>query len=95
LRDQFSSVAAKASYYLGDYYSIKKDFINAAKSFVDAATLYHEDSDLTGISLLRASEMAVAAGDIQTAEKMINLLEINFPSSGWLEEGKRNLEKNR
>ncbi len=95
LRGKYPSIAAKAVYYLGDYYSIKKDYTKAANYFVDAAALYPDDSDLTGVSLLRASEMSVAAGDFQTAEKMINLLEINFPYSGWLEEGRKNLEKNR
>ena len=95
LRNQYPFSAAKAVYYLGDYYSIKKEYVNAAKSFIDAASLYPEDKDLTGVSLLRAAEMAVAAGDIRTAKKMVNLLEINFPSSGWLEEGKKILEENR
>lgn len=95
LRDKYPFSAAKAVYYLGDYYSIKKEYVNAAKSFVDAAGLYPEDKDLTGVSLLRAAEMAVYAGDTKTAEKMVNLLEINFPSTGWLEEGKKILEENR
>ncbi|MCK5153967.1 MAG: tetratricopeptide repeat protein [Spirochaetales bacterium] len=95
LRDKFPFTAAKAVYYLGDYYSINKEYVNAAKSFVDAASLYPEDRDLTGVSLLRAAEMAIAAGDIYTAKKMVNLLEINFPSTGWLEEGKKILEENR
>jgi cellulose synthase operon protein C len=95
LKNQFKVSASKAVYYLGDYYSIRQDYINAAKSFVEAATLYPENADLTGVALLRASEMAVAAGDFQTAEKMVNLLEINFPSSQWLSEGKRILEENK
>lgn len=95
LRDEFPFSAAKAVYYLGDYYSINKEYIDAVKSFVDAASLYPEDRDLTGVSLLRAAEMAVAAGDIYTAKRMVNLLEINFPSTGWLEEGKKILEGNR
>jgi TolA-binding protein len=94
-RDQFPYSAAKALYYLGDYYLIKKEYVNAAKSFVEAAKLYPEDKDLTAISLLRAAEMSILAGDIKTAEKMVNLLEINFPSSEWLEEGNKLLEKNR
>ena len=95
LREQFPSSAARAVYYLGDYYSIKKEYVNAAKYFVDAASLNPSDRDLTGVSLLRATEMAVEAGDIFTAKKMLNLLEINFPSTGWLEEGKNILEGNR
>ncbi len=95
LREKYPFSAAKAVYYLGDYYSIKKEYVNAARSFVDAAGLYPEDKDLTGVSLLRAAEMAVFAGDTKTAEKMVNLLEINFPSTGWLEEGKKILEENR
>jgi len=93
LKDQYPYSAAKAIYYLGDFYSIKKEYANAAKSFISAASLYPEDKDLTGVSLLRAAEMAVAAEDIQTAKKMVNLLEINFPSTGWLEEGKKILEE--
>jgi len=95
LREQFPSSAAKAVYYLGDYYSIKKDYVSAAKYFVDAASLCPSNRDLTGVSLLRAAEMAIAAGDIYTAKKMVNLLEINFPSTGWLEEGKKILEEGR
>ena len=94
LSDQYPYSAARAVYYLGDYYSIKKEYVKAVKSFVEAASLYPEDRDLTGVSLLRAAEMAVAAGDMQSAEKMVNLLEINFPSTGWLEEGKKILEEN-
>ncbi len=95
LKKEFPSAAARAVYYLGDYYSIFKDYSNAAKSFVEAATLDPDNQDLTGVSLLRAAEMAVAVNDIKTAEKMINLLEINFPSSSWLQEGRKILEKYR
>ncbi len=88
LKKEFSSEAARAVYYLGDYYSIMKDYTNAAKSFVEAATLDPDNKDLTGVSLLKAAEMAAAAGDMKTAGKMVNLLEINFPSSSWLQEGR-------
>ncbi|MCK5199073.1 MAG: hypothetical protein KAR21_12015, partial [Spirochaetales bacterium] len=69
------------------------DYANAAKSFIDSATMYPENRDLMAVSLLRASEMAIAAGDRQTAVKMVNLLEINFPSSEWLKEGRMILER--
>ncbi len=92
LKEEFPSAAARAVYYLGDYYSIMKDYSNAAKSFVEAATLDPDNRDLTGVALLKASKMAIAANDIKTAEKMVNLLEINFPSSSWLQEGRKILE---
>ncbi|MCD6397430.1 MAG: tetratricopeptide repeat protein [Spirochaetaceae bacterium] len=95
LKKDFPSIAARAVYYLGDYYSIMKDYTNAAKSFVEAATLDPKNQDLTGVSLLKAAEMAVAAGDIKTAEKMVNLLEINFPSSSWLQEGRTIMEMHK
>ncbi|MCK5198247.1 MAG: hypothetical protein KAR21_07845, partial [Spirochaetales bacterium] len=74
-------------------YFLQRDFTNAAKSFIDAATIYPENRDLMAVSLLRAAEMAIAAGDRQTAVKMVNLLEINFPSSEWLKEGRTILER--
>ncbi len=93
LRDKYPASASKAVYYLGDYYFLKKDYANAAKSFIDAATIYPENRDLMAVSMLRAAEMAIAAGDRQTAVKMVNLLEINFPSSEWLKEGQMILER--
>lgn len=92
-RNKYPRSAGKAVYYLGDYYFLQKDYTNAAKSFIDAATIYPENRDLMAVSLLRASEMAIAAGDRQTAVKMVNLLEINFPSSEWLKEGQMLLER--
>ena len=93
LRDEHPDSAGRAVYYLGDYYFLQKDYTNAANSFIDAATIYPENRDLMAVSLLRASEMAITAGDMQTAVRMVRLLEINFPSSQWLEEGKMILEK--
>ncbi len=93
LSDKYPASASKAVYYLGDYYFLKKDYANAAKSFIDAATIYPENRDLMAVSMLRAAEMAIAAGDRQTAVKMVNLLEINFPSSEWLKEGQMILER--
>ena len=95
LKDSYPRSAAKAVYYLGDYYFLQNDYTNAAKSFIAAATIYPENRDLMAVSLLRASEMAIAAGDRQTAVKMVNLLEINFPSSEWLKEGRTILEKTK
>ncbi|MCK5197614.1 MAG: tetratricopeptide repeat protein, partial [Spirochaetales bacterium] len=76
LKDKYPDSAGRAVYYLGDYYFLQKDYTNAANSFIDAATIYPENRDLMAVSLLRASEMAIAAGDRQTAVRMVRLLEI-------------------
>ncbi len=93
LRDKYPSPASRALYYLGEFYFLGKDYSRAAKSYLDAAMVNPGNRDLAGMSLLRATEMAVAAGDINSAERMIRLLESNFPSSEWLTEGRSVLER--
>ncbi len=93
LKDQYPVSASRALYYLGEYYSLGKDYSMAAKSFLDAATVNPGNRDLAGMSLLRATEMAIAAGDINSAERMVRLLESNFPASEWLKEGRSALER--
>ncbi len=84
--------AARAQYYSGEYFSRKYWWGKAVKAFLKAASMDPGDKDLAAVSIYRAAENAVRAGDTATAKKMINLLALNFPSSQWLSEGRKLLE---
>ena len=87
-----ADAAGRAQYYIGEYLSKKHMFPEAVKAFVAAASINPSDRDLAAISLFRAAENAVLAGDRETAEKMVNLLVIKFPSSQWSVEGRKLLK---
>jgi len=84
--------AARAQYYIGEYFSKKYLWAEAVKAFVRAASMNPADRDLAAISIYHAAENAALAGDTGTVKKMVNLLELNFPSSQWLSEGRKLLE---
>ncbi len=86
------AAAARAQYYIGEYFSRKHWWEKAVKAFLKAASMNPGDKDLAAVSIYRAAENAVHAGDTATAKKMINLLALNFPSSQWLSEGRKLLE---
>ncbi len=92
-KKQDLSAAARAQYYIGEYFSKKYQWTKAVKAFLKAASMNPSNRDLAAVSLYRAAENAVRAGDTVTAEKMINLLALNFPSSQWLKEGQKLLEE--
>ncbi len=83
------SAAAQAQYYIGEYYSKKYRWAEAVKAFLKAASMDPGNKDLAAVSLYRAAENAVRAGDTTAAKKMVNLLALNFPSSQWLHEGQK------
>lgn len=91
-KDKDRAAAARAQYYIGEYFSKKYQWTEAVQAFVKAASMNPKDKDLAAISIYKAAENALRAGDRITAEKMVNLLELNFPSSQWLIEGRKLLE---
>ena len=92
MKDKDPDTAGRAQYYIGEYYSKKHQYADAVKAFAEAATMNPSDRDLAAISLYRAAENAGYAGDKSTAEKMVNLLNLKFPSSQWSVEGRKLLE---
>ncbi len=92
MQETDADTAGRAQYYIGEYYSKKHMYADAVKSFISAASTNPSDRDLAAISLYRAAENAGYAGDKTSAEKMVNLLNLKFPTSQWSVEGKKLLE---
>ncbi len=92
MKDADPDTAGRAQYYIGEYFRKKQLYPEAVKAFVAAASINPSDRDLAAISLYKAAENAVLAGDRATAEKMINLLVVKFPSSQWAVEGRKLLK---
>ena len=82
-------IAARAHYLYGEYYYRKNDLQIAAKSFLNAVLLYPEDRDLAAQSLYKAAEMASLAGNRAEARALVERIETLFPSSQWVEAGKK------
>ncbi len=83
MKDWDKVSAAKAQFYIGEYYAKKYQYKKAAEAFIEAVKINPGDKDLSAISIYRAAENSVLAKDRATAEKMINLLNLKFPSSQW------------
>jgi len=84
--------AARANYYLGEYYFKQNDPVKAGNQFLLAASMYTEDKDLMAMSLFRAVEMALAAGKPADARAIQQRIEENFPNSEWAVRGAQLLE---
>lgn len=89
------SVAARAQYYYGEYYYRKNDLKRAANEFLKTATVNPEDRDLVAQAMYRAAEMTKLAGNISEARALVDKLEELFPSSQWVESGRKLLEEER
>ena len=82
-------IAARAHYLYGEYYYRKNDLQTAAQEFLNAVLLYPQDRDLAAQSLYKAAEMASLAGNRSEAEDLVKRIESLFPSSQWVEAGKK------
>ena len=81
--------AAKAYYLYGEYYYRKNELEKAAQSFLQTVLTYPEDRDLSAQALYRAAEMAVISGNREDAEELVRRIETLFPSSPWIDEGRK------
>ncbi len=84
--------AAKAHYLYGEYYYRKNELQKAAQSFLQTVLANPADRDLSAQALFRAAEMATFSGNKKDAETLVARIESMFPSSSWVEEGKKLLE---
>ncbi len=87
------STAAQAQYLFGEYYYRKNDLRRAANEFLKAIAINPEDRDLAAQSLYRAAEMAKLAGNPIEAKELVRRIESSFPSSQWVEAGKKLIEE--
>lgn len=85
--------AARAQYYLGEYYFRSNDLSRAWKEFLAAATMNPEDKDLMAMSLFRGVQVAVTAGKMTEARQLAQRLRNHFPDSSWTVEAERILEE--
>ncbi len=92
-KDEDLERAARAQYYMGEYYYRKNDLTRAWKEFLSAATMNPEDKDLMAMSLYRAVEVAVTAGKMDEAGKLTERLKTHFPESSWAVEAGRLVEE--
>ena len=84
--------AAKAHYLYGEYYYRKNELQKAAESFLQTVLTNPTDKDLSAQALFRAAEMAMFSGNRSDAETLVARIESLFPSSSWLDEGRKLLE---
>lgn len=92
-KDEDLERAARAQYYIGEYYYRKNDLTRAWKEFLAAATMNPEDKDLMAMSLFRALQVALAAGRTDEARKLSGRLKDHFPESSWAIEAEHLLEE--
>ena len=83
------SHAAKAYYLYGEYYYRKNELQKAAHSFLQAVLTNPTDTDLSAQSLYKAAEMAKIVGNLEDAEVLVERIETLFPSSPWVDEGRK------
>jgi len=83
------AAAAEARFLQGELKRRKQDFSGAAAMYLEAATASGAGKDLVGRSLLRGVETMLLAGRRDEAEKLVGLLEKNFPASDWSREGEK------
>ena len=88
-QDEDPERAARAQYYIGEYYFRKNDLTRAWKEFLSAATMNPADKDLMAMSLYRAAQVAFTAGKPEDARKLVERLREYFPESSWALEGER------
>jgi len=81
--------SAKAYYLYGEYYYRKNELEKAAESFLQTVLTYPEDKDFSAQALYRAAEMAVISGNRDDAEELVGRIESLFPSSPWIDEGRK------
>ena len=93
VRDVDPATAAQAQYLFGEYYYRKNDLQRAANEFLKTITIFADDRDLSAQSMYRAAEMAHLAGSRADAETLVRRIESNFPSSQWVEEGRKLLTR--
>ena len=94
-KDEDPESAARAQYFLGEYYYRKNDLKRAANEFLQAVVLYPQGRDLAAQALYRAAEMTKIAGNLQETRALVDRLEELFPSSQWVESGRKLLESDR
>jgi len=90
--DEDPETAAQAQYLFGEYYYRKNDLRRAANEFLAAIEINPDDRDLAAQSLYRAAEMAKLAGNLSEARELVRRIESTFPSSQWVEAGKKLIE---
>lgn len=89
------ATAARAQYYIGEFFFKKADMKRASAEFVKAATMNPEDKDLMAMAMYRAAESLSLSGNRLEAERMVDRLSTSFPSSQWAIEGRKLLEGSR
>ncbi len=95
MKEEDSENAAWAQYYFGEYYYRKNDLKRAANEFLQAISINPEDRDLAAQSLYKAAEMVKLAGNMEEARSLVKRIESRFPSSQWVEEGRKLVEEER
>ena len=88
-QDGDTESAAKAQYLMGEYFYRKNDLRQAAAEFLEVVLLDPPDRDLIAQALYRAAEMTYLAGSEREAEALVDRIEETFPSSQWVEEGRK------
>ena len=91
--DDDPATAAQAQYLFGEYYYRKNDLGRAANEFLKTIAINPDDRDLAAQSIYRAAEMAKLAGNLEEAIELVRRIEKAFPSSQWVDEGKRLIEE--
>ncbi|MBT3272762.1 MAG: tetratricopeptide repeat protein [Spirochaetales bacterium] len=81
--------AARAYYLYGEYFYRKNELQKAAQSFMQAVLTYPDDKDLSAQALYKAAEMAAISGNRKDAEELVRRIESLFPSSQWVESGRK------
>ncbi len=78
---------AEAKYLLGDLFRKNQNFLQAARSFSEAASSPGADRDLIAKALFRAMEALLLGGEKEEARKVGEVLRNNFPQSEWSRQG--------
>lgn len=82
-----SRVWAEAKYLWGDLFWKNQNFLQAARSFSEAASSPGADRDLIAKALFRAMEALLLGGEKEEARKVGEMLRNNFPQSEWARQG--------
>ncbi|MBN2444805.1 MAG: tetratricopeptide repeat protein [Spirochaetales bacterium] len=84
--------ASRAQFLIGEYFSLKEDFVKAGNEFLKAALINPKNKDLMAFAIYKAAEMMKYAGKNNEVRGLVERLEKNFPQSHWAVEGRRLLE---
>ena len=87
--------AARAQFYLGEYYQRRGDLDAAGEAFLEAASMNPQDRDLMAMSIFRAAEIAGTQGKRLVVEALVKRLTENFPRSSWAEAGQNLLGRKK